>query len=57
MSILIDIPQIAYKTVSLKYIIRDENGNRDFEKEHEAEQSLKSALKEYQYSVDHEHVR
>ena len=57
MSILIDIPQIAYKTVSLKYIIRDENGNRDFEKEHDAEQSLKSQLKEYLYSADHEHMR
>ena len=57
MGVLIDIPQITYKTVSFKYIIHDANGKRDFEKEHEAEQSLKSALKEYQYSVDHEHVR
>lgn len=57
MGVLIDIPQIAYKTFSLKYIIRDENGNRDFEKEYEAEQSLKAQLKEYLHSVDHDHVR
>ena len=57
MSVLIDIPQLAHKTISLKYIIRDENGNRDFEREHEAEQSLKSSLKEYSYSIDHEHVK
>lgn len=56
MSVLIDIPQLAYKTISLKYIIRDEDGDRDFEREHEAEQSLKS-LKEYSYSIDHEHVK
>lgn len=57
MSVLIDIPQLAYKTISLKYIIRDENGDRDFEREHEAEHSLKSSLKEYSYSIDHEHVK
>ncbi len=57
MSFLIDIPQLAYKTISLKYIIRDKNGNRDFERENEAEQSLKSSLKEYSYSIDHEHVK
>ena len=57
MSVMIDIPQIAYKTWSLEYIIHDKNGDRDRMTEHEAEQDLKRSLTEYKYSEDHNHVR
>lgn len=57
MSILIDIPQVAYKTMALEYIIRDKEGKRDWIAEHEAEESLKSSLADVRYSADHDHVR
>lgn len=57
MSILIDIPQVAYKTVNLEYIIRDKDGKRDWFAEREAEESLKNSLADVRYSADHDHVR
>lgn len=57
MSVLIDIPQVAYRTWSLEYIIRDENGKRDWLAEREAEEDLKRILSDVRYSVDHDHVR
>ena len=57
MSILIDIPQVAYKTVVLEYIIKNKDGKRDWLAEHEAEESLKKYLSDVRYSVDHNHVR
>lgn len=57
MSILIDIPQVAYKTMVLEYVIRDKDGKRDWLAEREAEGSLKNSLSDVQYSADHDHVR
>ena len=57
MSVLIDIPQIAYKTMSIEYVIIGQDGKRDRWGEREAEMSLQKSLKEYSYSADHEHVR
>lgn len=57
MSVIIDVPQVAYKTWSLEYRIHDKNGDRDYIAEHEAEQDLKRSLTEYKYSEDHNHVR
>ena len=57
MSILIDIPQVAYRTVALEYIIMDKDGKRDWLAEREAEESLKNSLSDMQYSADHDHVR
>lgn len=57
MSVYIDVPQIAYKTLVFEYIIRDKNGKRDWIAEREAEDSLKKALSQYPYSADHDHVR
>lgn len=57
MSVLIDIPQVAYKTMVLEYVIRDKDGKRDWLAEREAEESLKNSLSYIQYSADHDHVR
>lgn len=57
MSVLIDVPQIAYKTMELEFFIYDADGKRDFWAELEAEQDLKRRLPEYSYSEDHDHVR
>ena len=57
MSIKIDIPQVAYKTWMFEYHIYDENGNRIRLMEREAEQDLEMSLRDYKYSVDHDHVR
>ena len=57
MSILIDIPQVAYRTVVLEYVIRDKDGKRDWLAEREAEESLKNSLSDVRYSADHDHVR
>lgn len=57
MSVLIDIPQIAYKTMSIEYIILDKNGKRDWFAEQEAEDSLRKSLSQYPYSADHDHVK
>lgn len=57
MSVMIDVPQVAYKTWSLECMIYDKNGNRNWMAEHEAEQDLKRSLIEYKYSEDHNHVR
>lgn len=57
MGVIIDVPQIAYKTWSLEYRIYDKNGNRDYIAEHETEQDLKRSLTEYKYSEDHNHVK
>ena len=57
MSVLVDIPQVAYKTLSLEYIIRDKDGKRDYVAEREAEEDLRRYLSSYQYSVGHDHVR
>lgn len=57
MSILVDIPQVAYKTWLLEYRIYDNDGNRLQMMEYEAEQDLERSLSEYKYSADHDHVR
>lgn len=57
MSIMIDIPQVAYKTWMLEYRIYDENDNRMRLMEREAEQDLEMSLRDYKYSADHDHVR
>lgn len=57
MSVLIDVPQIAYKTWVLEYRIYDKNGNRDYLMEYEAERDLEKVLSNYKYSADHDHVR
>jgi Fe-S cluster biosynthesis and repair protein YggX len=57
MSIMIDIPQVAYKTWMLEYRIYDENNNRMRFMECEAEQDLEKSLRDYKYSEDHDHVR
>jgi len=55
--IAIDIPQVAYKTMCIEYRIYDDNGNRCFFEEQEAERDLQHALSDYRYSADHDHVR
>jgi hypothetical protein len=56
MSVMIDIPQVAYKTWSIEYRIYDINGNRNHEMEYEAERDLERVLSDYKYSADHDHV-
>lgn len=55
--ILIDIPQVAYRTWSLEYIIKDSDGKRNYMAEREAEDDLKKHLSDVPYSADHDHVR
>jgi hypothetical protein len=55
--IVIDVPQIAYKTWGLEYRIYDKDGNRLRDKELEAEMDLKKSLSRYEYSAENEHVR
>ena len=57
MSIMIDIPQVAYKTWLFEYRIFDKDGNRNRMMEYELEQDLERSLSEYKYSADHDHVR
>ena len=57
MSVMIDIPQVAYKTWNIEYRIYDENGNRNHLMEYEAECDLEKVLSGYKYSVEHDHVR
>jgi len=57
MSVMIDIPQVAYKTWLLEYRIYDENGNRNRLMEYEAEKDLERILSDYRYSAEHDHVR
>lgn len=57
MSVMIDIPQVAYKTWLLEYRIYDKNGNRNRLLEYEAEKDLEKVLSDYKYSADHDHVR
>ena len=56
MSILIDIPQVAYKTVCIEYRIYDNDGNRCRMEELEAEKRLECSLRDYRYSTEHDHV-
>lgn len=51
MAVLIDIPQIAYKT----WAINIHTGDRMLDIE--LERDLQQKLKEYAYSSDHDHVR
>ena len=57
MSILIDVPQVAYRTIALEYVIKDKDGKRDWLAEREAEEILKNSLSDVRYSADHDHVR
>lgn len=50
--ILIDVPQLAYKTWVLNVVDRN-SGERILD----AERELKNSLKEYTYNKEHEHVR
>lgn len=55
--IVIDIPQVAYKTWFIEYRFYDEKGNRNREMEYEAECDLEKVLSGYKYSAEHDHVR
>ena len=57
MSILIDIPQVAYKTWSIEYRMYDADGNRCPLLELDAERDLEKCLSDYKYSNEHDHVR
>lgn len=57
MSVLIDIPQVAYRTWAFEYRIYDKNGNRNRLMEYEAERDLEKSLSDYKYSTEHDHVR
>ncbi len=57
MSILIDVPHIAYKTWAIDVVIKDKDGNRDYDTEKEFEDSLKETLSEFRYKPYHKHVR
>ena len=57
MSVMIDIPQVAYKTWVLEYRIYDKDGNRNRTMEYEAERDLEKALTDVKYSAEHDHVR
>ena len=54
MAILIDIPQVAYKTWAIEYHTGDKL--RDYELEKDLKQNCGS-LRQYPYSKDHDHVR
>lgn len=54
--VLVDIPQVAYKTWSIEYRIYDKSGNRDLFAEYEAEKDLAKTLADYKYSSAHDHV-
>lgn len=56
MSIMIDVPQVAYKTWSFEYRIYDKDGKRDPMAEYEAEKDLEKVLSDYKYSTAHDHV-
>ena len=49
--VLIDVPQLAYKTWILQ-VYRNE-GDRDLD----AEKELRERLREYKYNPEHEHVK
>lgn len=55
--ILVDIPQVAYKTWVFEYRIYDGEGNRNRLMEYKAERDLERVLSEYKYPADHDHVR
>ena len=55
--IYIDVPQIAYRTWGIEYIIRYKNGNRDFLTEKDMENELKEKLSDYKFSSFHDHVK
>ena len=55
--IQIDIPQVAYRTWGLEYIIKKRDGERDYLAEREAEEDLKKQLSDFRFSADHDHVR
>ena len=57
MSVMIDIPQVAYKTWSIEYRIYDNEGSRNRLMEYEAERDLERVLSSYKYSAEHDHVR
>ena len=52
---LIDVPQLAYKTwnIMIVMIVDQNTGDRMID----AERELKSDLRQYEYSNEHEHVR
>ena len=54
MAILIDIPQVAYRTWAIEIHTGDKQ--LDYELEKELFDNC-SVMKQYQYSKDHDHVR
>lgn len=54
--IVIDIPQVAYKTMYIEYRIYDNDGNRCLMEELEAEKQLEYSLRNYRYLKEHDHV-
>ena len=57
MSVVIDVPQVAYKTWVLEYRIYDKDGKRNHLMEYEAERDLEKALVDVRYSAENDHVR
>ena len=57
MSVIIDVPQVAYKTWVLEYRIYDNDGNRNRLMEYNAERDLERVLSSYKCSAEHAHVR
>lgn len=55
--IQIDIPQVAYKTWNIEYIVEKNDGTRNRDLEWEFENDLQKSLSEYKYSDEHGHVR
>lgn len=55
--ITIDIPQVAYKTWNIEYIVRTQDDLRDRDLERDFEEKLQNSLSEYRYSPEHDHVR
>ncbi len=55
--ILVDIPQVAYKTWGFEYRVLNKDGSRNRELELQFEQDLQRHLSQYPYSSEHKHVR
>lgn len=55
--IYIDVPQVAYKTWCIEYVVRNDDGTRDHLLEYELEEDLRKTLSRYPYSKDNPHVR
>ena len=55
--IKVDIPQIAYKTWNVEYVVWNEDSTRNRILEREFESDLLESLFDCRYSAEHDHVR